>query len=180
MRKGLSREEEEEAWRAGDLDTLARSVMPMVRKKCAELARATGYHDLDDLYSCANLHLTRILLNFKPGRGRLTTIVGWRLKATLAQDVLKNRTDHLRIDDLSEWSLAVVDTHRDSEGEVAKLRKAIKLLGDKQRLAVESHLNGVPAASVAKKLGITTPSAWLLLARAKSRLREIIETGLVD
>jgi RNA polymerase sigma-70 factor (ECF subfamily) len=91
----------------------------------------------------------------------------WRTVFRIAAGELKERR-HRQVDQ-SEGAYEMDELARD-------LIAALTRLPEKQRAAVVlHHAAGYPAREIAQIIGSTTPGVYVLLTRARARLRELLE-----
>jgi len=167
------------AWLRGDTDFLARSVLPMVAKKCREVARRTGYTDVDELHSASYVRVAQQLATFNPDSAKLTTWIGYYLESYLQREVISRWTTVAGLPAWGDDEPFVVEDRSGLEA-VELVRVSIEKLGDRDRVVLKHHLDGLSVRLIAKKLTVSGEQARLLLIRAKENLRKVIEKDIKE
>ena len=149
--------------RAGDEQTVL-EVQQYIHKVCKSIMKA----DYEDASQSAFLKVWESLDKFK-GKSSLLTWVN-QIAANECYTLLRKG----KMDSLSEdlVDLKFEDTDNLQE-HLNELERALGCLDEKHRVALEGKLDGKPAKTLAKEMGITVNHLWQIQFNARQKLKEI-------
>jgi RNA polymerase sigma factor (sigma-70 family) len=138
------------------------------------LSRLSPLLDVEELKQDLAVHVLANLKYYKPERGSLKTFVGMTFDNWWRQSI-KDRTTRAANEE-SRWEMPEVEylpTRSDLDMS-AKAQAIIAELPEQTRDVAELHIaHGVPLPAVAELTGMTYPTAYGRLRRARRALREL-------
>jgi RNA polymerase sigma factor (sigma-70 family) len=180
----LSREEEISAWQRGDLDSLAKSVLPYCRKLAAKVCSQYSFSDVQSAESEAYWAMLVSLRTFDASKARLTTYVTMPVSRRVFNFVMKQikRGERLSAGSVNQRSdksdSSIADSMADEkqiealvrlelEEDSRVLHDAISLLDERERLIVFGRMDGASFLELGEQIG-----------KSKQRVKQIYDSAL--